>query len=90
MALSLRAREIQAAGPHYRAEPASAPAVNRLIVRGLAWRCGPGACLAGPSTSRPLTDCSALVREIGALRSFSAAGRQIDATDLEKCNARAR
>ncbi|TMJ16076.1 MAG: hypothetical protein E6G94_05195 [Alphaproteobacteria bacterium] len=80
-----------AAGPaHYRAIPASAPASARLIAHGLIWNCTGGVCVAPKSDSRPAIDCSALVREVGALKSFAVQGRDLEAQDLEKCNARAR
>jgi hypothetical protein len=75
---------------HYRAIPASAPASNRLIAHGLLWNCGGGVCVAPRSDSRPAIDCSALVREVGALKSFAVQGRDLEPQDLEKCNARAR
>jgi hypothetical protein len=78
------------AAPHYTAEPLAPPAAERLIVRDLVWRCGAAGCATGKSNSLPATDCAALVRKVGPLRSFAAAGRAIDAAALEKCNARAR
>ena len=75
---------------HYRAEPATPQAQARLIAKDLVWKCGSAGCVAGKSNSRPATDCSALVRQVGALRSFSVQGRALTATELEKCNARAR
>ena len=79
-----------AAAPHYRAEPATPPSGERLVVRDLVWKCGAGGCVTGKSNSRPATDCAALVRQVGALRSFSAGGRPLTGAELEKCNARAR
>ena len=79
-----------AAAPHYRAEPLAAPAADRLVVRGTAWRCDAAACSAPAMNSRPALVCASLVRELGALKSFSVAGRPLPADALEKCNARAR
>ena len=79
-----------AAAPHYRAEPATPPAGERLVVRDLVWKCGAGGCVTGKSNSRPATDCAALARQVGALLSFSAGGRSLTGAELEKCNARAR
>ena len=78
-----------AAASHYVAEPAAAPAQPKLIVRGTMWKCGEAGCTAGKSNSRPAIVCSTLAREIGPLRSFSAAGVALSAQDLEKCNASA-
>ena len=79
-----------ATAPHYRAQPVTLPAGDRLIVRDLVWKCGPSGCVTGKSNSRPATDCAALAREVGLLRSFSAGGRELSGAELEKCNARAR
>jgi hypothetical protein len=77
-------------GVHYRAEPLTPPPAERLVVRDLVWKCGPAGCVTGKSRSRPVIDCSAFVREVGAVRSFSVAGRSLAPDELEKCNARAR
>jgi hypothetical protein len=95
LAFSAAAGPAVAAGPgvsaaHYRAQPLSPPQTARLIVNDLVWKCGPAGCVTGKSNSRPATDCAALVREIGAVRSFAVAGRSLAAEELEKCNARAR
>jgi len=79
-----------AAVPHYRAEPLAAPAADRLVVRGTAWRCDAAACSAPAINSRPALVCASLARDLGALKSFSVAGRPLPADALEKCNARAR
>lgn len=80
------------AAPHYRAELAApaAAAADKLVVRDIVWRCGPGACVSGPSNSRPVTDCTALVRKTGPLKSFAVDGTALAADKLEKCNAVAR
>jgi hypothetical protein len=77
-------------GIHYRAEPASPPAAERLAARDLVWRCGSNGCVAPRSNSRANVECAALVRQVGALRSFTAGGEVLPADQLEKCNARAR
>ncbi len=46
-----------AAAPHYRAEPLAAPAADRLVVRGTAWRCDAAACTAPAINSRPALVC---------------------------------
>ncbi|HEY5723659.1 MAG TPA: hypothetical protein VIT45_15210 [Allosphingosinicella sp.] len=79
-----------AAGPYYRAELAAPASSGQVIARGLIWKCGAEACVAGKSNSRPAIDCAALVREAGALRSFTVQGRALSDSDLEKCNARAK
>ncbi len=79
-----------AAGSYYRAELATPASADRLIVRGLIWKCGAEGCVAGRSNSRALIDCSALARQVGTLRSFSVEGRTLAPDELEKCNAKAR
>jgi hypothetical protein len=79
-----------AAGPHYRAELAAPASSAQVIARGLIWKCSGAGCVAGKSNSRPAIDCAALVREAGALRSFSVQGRELSPADLEKCNAKAK
>ena len=79
-----------AAGPHYRAELATAASSDRVIARGLMWKCDADGCVAGKSNSRPAIACAALAREAGTLRSFTVAGEALGPADLEKCNAKAR
>jgi hypothetical protein len=79
-----------AASDYYKVEPAAAPAAGRIVVRDLLWKCGPDGCVAGKSGGRVTVDCAALVRKIGAVKSFSVAGRALGAAELEKCNARAK
>jgi hypothetical protein len=99
LALALSATGIVAApalaaapssGAYYQARFAAPPAAERLIVRRLIWKCGPGGCVAGRSNSLATTDCAALARQGGRLSSFTVAGRALSAAELEKCNARAR
>ena len=88
--LTVGAAPAVAAGPHYRAELATPTSSNRIVTRDLIWRCAASGCVAGKSNRRPATDCAALVREAGALRSFAVAGKALSAADLEKCNAKAK
>jgi hypothetical protein len=61
-----------------------------MVAHEIAWRCGGANCFAGPSDSRPLTDCMALARQTGALKSFAVEGTPLPADQLDKCNAAAR
>ena len=74
---------------HYHAQPAAKPEAARLILRDTIWSCGDNGCAAGKSNSRPAIVCEVLVKEVGALRSFSVDGRPLTPQELEKCNARA-
>jgi len=88
LAALLAAAPVQAAAPHYSAELAQARAPAQLmVVHDIAWRCAGAGCVAGPSASRPLTDCMALARQAGALKSFAVEGAALPADQLEKCNA---
>ena len=74
---------------HYRAEPTAKPALTKIVLRDTIWSCGDAGCAAAKSSSRPAIVCEVLVKEVGALRSFSVAGQPIGPEQLEKCNARA-
>lgn len=74
----------------YSAAPTSA-APESVIAKDVLFKCGADGCVAGrTSGSRPAIVCAALVREIGAVESFSADGAAFDAAALAKCNARAK
>ncbi|HZF94017.1 MAG TPA: hypothetical protein VEZ20_04000 [Allosphingosinicella sp.] len=80
-----------AANPaHFHAQPLAAPSEARLVARDVVFRCGASGCAAPRGSSRAEHVCAALVREVGALAAFSAAGRAFDAAALEHCNRRAR
>lgn len=78
------------ASDYYRAEPAAPAAQERFVARDNIWRCGAGACTSDRTPSRPTIVCATLVREVGALHSFTVAGRAFAADELENCNRRAR
>lgn len=81
----------QTPGGYYSATPVTAPAKSSFVTRTTVWKCGDGACAASTkSTSRDAIMCELVVREVGALSSFSAGTTAFDAAALEKCNARAK
>ncbi len=88
--LALLTSPVMAAPAYYQAEPAAAPAQPRLVARDNVWHCGEAGCTSGRTGSRPAIVCATLVREVGALRSFSVEGRAFAAGELENCNRRAR
>ncbi|HEY0014566.1 MAG TPA: hypothetical protein VGB79_17120 [Allosphingosinicella sp.] len=90
LALALLSAPAAASEAHFRAQPLAASEAVRLVVRDTVFRCGASGCVAPRGSSRPEHVCAALVREVGALASFSAAGRPFDAAALEDCNRRAR
>jgi len=75
---------------HFRAEPAAAPAKARFVARDNVWNCAAAGCVSNRSAARPAIVCATLVREVGALRSFTVEGRAFGAEELAACNARAR
>ena len=75
---------------YYSATPVTAPAKSSIVTRTTVWKCGEGTCVASKATSRDTIMCELVVREVGALQSFSAGGAAFDADALAKCNARAR
>ena len=75
---------------HFRAHPVAPASEARLVVRDTIFRCGEAGCAAARGSTRPEIVCSVLAREVGALASFSAGGRDFDAAALERCNRRAR
>jgi len=77
------------AGSYYSAQPEAAPASAKLVARDTIWKCGPDGCFAGKSNSRPAVVCAVLVKQVGAVRSFSANGTALAPDQLEKCNAKA-
>lgn len=75
----------------FQAETGSPPSQARFVARDSIWRCTGTTCVSTNETAtRPAVVCSALARQVGALRSFSAEGRAFDAAQLQTCNARAR
>lgn len=90
LSIALAAAPAVAAAPHYVARPAAQPVEARVIARDTLWNCGEGECTAAEADSRPAIICSLLAKEVGALTSFAVAGRLLPASELEKCNAKAR
>jgi hypothetical protein len=78
------------ASSYYHAMPTTPPAQDRFVARENAWRCAESGCTSGRTATRPAIVCAALVRQVGALRSFSVEGRAFAADALESCNRRAR
>lgn len=89
IALAFLSTPALAAG-HFDAQPLARPTQQRFVARDNAWRCTEAGCSSPRSATRPALVCAGLVREVGALRSFSVEGRPFSAEQLEVCNARAR
>jgi hypothetical protein len=90
LSLAVLSAPALAAGP-FQAEPQAPPAQQRFVARDSIWRCGEAGCVStNPTSTRPAIVCSALARQVGALRSFSSEGRAFAAEQLENCNRSAR
>ena len=79
-----------AQAPYYSADPAAAPAQQRLVVRDSIWRCDGGQCVSPRSPRRHVLVCAGLARSVGQLRRFAVEGREFDSEALAACNANAR
>ncbi len=89
-ALSFAAPAPAGGGAYYQAELASPPAKARLVAKGLVWNCADTQCAASQkSPSRDAIVCAALVKKVGPLTGFAAAGETFDADTLARCNAAA-
>lgn len=73
-------------GAFYRAELAAPAAEPSAVAGGLVWKCSKSTCAAGKGTSRPAIICARLVREVGAVTTFTAGGKPLEAAELARCN----
>ena len=78
------------AAPQFAAQPNTAPAAAKFVVKDTLWSCGEAGCAASASNSRPAVVCASLAKEVGPLASFSVKGEALSADELSKCNARAK
>jgi hypothetical protein len=86
-AAAFAAPALAADGPaHYRAELSAPAAKPQVVAGGLLWRCEGTECRAAKDNSRPLTVCRKLARETAAIVRFSAAGQELPADELARCN----
>ncbi|MCU6455947.1 hypothetical protein LPN01_17860 [Sphingomonas sp. A2-49] len=74
----------------YAAVPAAPTAKTNFITRSTAWRLQNGTFVAGQAPERPAVLCELVVRQVGALTSFTVAGKAYDADQLARCNAKAK
>jgi hypothetical protein len=68
----------------------TAPASGRLIARDIVWNCGPAACQGATDDSRPAVLCEGLAKRAGPVTEFLVDGRALSASELDRCNARAK
>lgn len=76
----------QGSNAFYTAELTAPAKEARVIGGGVVWRCEGTTCVAGKGTSAPVTMCRKLVREVGAVASFTAKGEALAAEKLAQCN----
>ena len=79
----------QAQSPEIRAIPVAVQ-TGKFIAGDSLWTCGDGGCTTAKVTARPAIACAQLVKEVGAVQSFAAAGKVMKAEDLAQCNTRAK
>lgn len=75
---------------HYVAVPAAEASKSSVITRSTPWSLRGGSYVAARAPERDLVLCQLLARDVGALKSFSAGGTELDADALAKCNSRAK
>ena len=90
LSLVVSATPAYAGASAYRLVPVTAAKASTIVARDVLWRCGADACTAGSATSRPAIVCATAVREVGAITSFTANGKDFSAEELAACNAKAR
>lgn len=63
-------------------------AKSKVVASGAVWTCDGAACVASAAPSRALSlaGCKALAKETGVVVSYGDDKRQLDASDLAKCN----
>lgn len=77
----------QGSGSYYRAELAAPASKAQVVAGGVLWRCQDNQCVAAKDNSRPAIVCRRLARETAEVTRFTAAGEDISADDLARCNA---
>ncbi|GAC1581442.1 MAG: hypothetical protein NVS3B5_15560 [Sphingomicrobium sp.] len=89
-ALSFAAAPTALFAASYAAVPISRAPAARIIAGDISWACGSDACQGSTDYGRPLLLCQGLAERTGRLASFLAYGRALSATELDRCNSRAR
>lgn len=79
-----------ASAASYAAVPITHAPTGRIIAEDISWACGADACQGSTDYGRPLVLCQGLASHTGRLASFLADGRALSATELDRCNSRAR
>ena len=89
--LGVSAPATAAGGAYYQAQLATPTASDRVISKRIVWNCDADNCVATQkSPSRDHIVCTSLVKQVGALESFSVRGEAMSADKLALCNAAAK
>ncbi len=76
-----------AAGPFYSATLARPmDGLQKLVQKGLLWKCEGAECTAGRDTSRPVIVCARLAQKVGPVARFATPQGDLAAEDLARCN----
>ncbi|MDP3550224.1 MAG: hypothetical protein Q8R81_07500 [Novosphingobium sp.] len=59
---------------------------QKLVQKGLLWKCEGAQCSAGRDTSRPVIVCARLVQKVGPVARFTTPQGELAAEDLARCN----
>ncbi len=86
----LAAAAAPASAANYSAKTEAPASAQRIAVRDLLWTCDSDACTGSTSNSRPVVLCEGLAKKTGRIRTFLVDGREMPASELERCNASAR
>lgn len=85
-AISPTGAEARGATPYYTAQFAAPAAEETAIIGGVVWQCAGTTCLAAKASSRPVTLCKRVARELGEVTSFTAGEKALEAEELATCN----
>ena len=59
---------------------------QKVIQKGVLWKCAGAECSAPRDTSRPTIVCARLVQKVGPVARFATPQGDLDAQDLARCN----
>lgn len=85
-AISPSGAEARGAAPYYTAQFAAPAAEEAAIIGGVVWQCAGSTCLAAKASSRPVTLCKRVARELGEITSFTAGEKALEADEIAACN----
>jgi hypothetical protein len=87
--MAIPATPAQAAGArYYTIELAQPVEAKEAIIRGVMFKCEGTSCRAPITGSAPRNVCVSVAKEFGAVATFKAGDRVLDAADLATCNAK--